>query len=70
MNTRADCIQWPDRLGGTIFEPFYKNLALWLVVTLMVVMLYNLFNQHQLSDSSLSYSELYRWLNPSGSARW
>lgn len=39
-------------------NPFYKNLALWLVVTLMVVMLYNLFNQHQLSDSSLSYSEL------------
>ena len=39
-------------------NPFYKNLALWLVVTLMVVMLYNLFNQHQLSDASLSYSEL------------
>jgi len=39
-------------------NPFYKNLALWLVVTLMVVMLFNLFNQHQLSDSSLSYSEL------------
>lgn len=43
---------------GRYLNPFYKNLALWLVVTLMVVMLYNLFNQHQLSDSSLSYSEL------------
>ena len=39
-------------------NPFYKNLALWLVVTLMVVMLFNLFNQHQMSDASLSYSEL------------
>jgi len=43
---------------GRYLNPFYKNLALWLVVTLMVVMLFNLFNQHQLSDSSLSYSEL------------
>jgi cell division protease FtsH len=38
-------------------NPFYKNLALWLVITLMMIMLYNLFNQQHLSDSSLSYTE-------------
>ncbi|MEA3230295.1 MAG: ATP-dependent metallopeptidase FtsH/Yme1/Tma family protein, partial [Thermodesulfobacteriota bacterium] len=38
-------------------NPFYKNLALWLVITLLMIMLYNLFNQQQLSESSLSYSE-------------
>jgi cell division protease FtsH len=38
-------------------NPFYKNLALWLVITLMMVMLYNLFSQQQLSQNDLSYSE-------------
>jgi cell division protease FtsH len=38
-------------------NPFYKNLALWLVITLLMIMLYNLFNQQQLSESSLSYTE-------------
>ncbi|MBW2192260.1 MAG: ATP-dependent zinc metalloprotease FtsH [Deltaproteobacteria bacterium] len=38
-------------------NPFYKNLALWLVITLMMIMLYNLFNQQQIADTSISYSE-------------
>lgn len=38
-------------------NPFYKNLALWLVITLMMIMLYNLFNQQQLSETSISYTE-------------
>ena len=38
-------------------NPFYKNLALWLVITLMMVMLYNLFNQQQLAQNDISYSE-------------
>ena len=38
-------------------NPFYKNLALWLVITLMMVMLYNLFNQQQLTQNDISYSE-------------
>jgi cell division protease FtsH len=32
-------------------------LALWLVITLMMVMLYNLFNQQQLAQNDISYSE-------------
>ncbi|HHP7234495.1 MAG TPA: ATP-dependent zinc metalloprotease FtsH [Desulfobacterales bacterium] len=39
-------------------NPFYKNLALWLVITLMMIMLYNLFNQQQMAETTISYSEL------------
>ena len=38
-------------------NPFYKNLALWLVITLMMIMLYNLFNHQQMSDTSIGYTE-------------
>ncbi|RPH48816.1 MAG: ATP-dependent metallopeptidase FtsH/Yme1/Tma family protein [Desulfobacteraceae bacterium] len=38
-------------------NPFYKNLALWIVISLMMVMLYNLFNQRQIAETSISYSE-------------
>jgi len=38
-------------------NPFYKNLALWLVITLMMVMLYNLFNQQHIAETSVSYTE-------------
>ncbi len=38
-------------------NPFHKNLALWLVITLMMIMLYNLFNQQQPSETSISYTE-------------
>jgi cell division protease FtsH len=38
-------------------NPFYKNLALWLVITLLMVMLYNLFSQQQLTQNDISYSE-------------
>ncbi len=38
-------------------NPFYKNLALWLVITLMMIMLYNLFNQQHLSETTVSYTE-------------
>jgi cell division protease FtsH len=38
-------------------NPFYKNLALWLVICLMVVMLFQIFKQPDRSSVSLSYSE-------------
>jgi cell division protease FtsH len=36
---------------------FYKNISLWLVIILMIVMLYNIFNQQQLSETTVGYSE-------------
>ncbi|RZB30806.1 MAG: cell division protease FtsH [Desulfobacteraceae bacterium Eth-SRB1] len=38
-------------------NPFYKNLALWLVITLMMVMLYNLFNQQRQPETNIGYTE-------------
>ncbi len=38
-------------------NPFYKNLALWLVIGLMMLMLLNVFNQPDSGRESLSYSE-------------
>jgi len=36
---------------------FYKNISLWLVIVLMMVMLYNIFNQQQGGQSDIGYSE-------------
>ncbi|PIE70076.1 MAG: cell division protein FtsH [Deltaproteobacteria bacterium] len=38
-------------------NPFPKNLALWLVIILMMVLLYNIFNQQNYAETDVSYSE-------------
>ncbi|MCP4690665.1 MAG: ATP-dependent metallopeptidase FtsH/Yme1/Tma family protein [Desulfobacterales bacterium] len=38
-------------------NPFYKNLALWLVIMLMMLMLYNLFSQQRVPENKISYTE-------------
>ena len=37
--------------------PFYKNIALWLVICLMVVLLFQMFKQPERAGAGLSYSE-------------
>ena len=44
-------------------NPFYKNLALWLVITLMMVMLYNLFSKQHLAETSISYTDFLEMVN-------
>ena len=44
-------------------NPFYKNLALWLVITLMMVMLYNLFSKQHLAETSVSYTDFLAMVN-------
>ncbi|MDI6687529.1 MAG: ATP-dependent metallopeptidase FtsH/Yme1/Tma family protein, partial [Desulfobacterales bacterium] len=36
---------------------FYKNLALWIVITLMMIMLYNLFSQQRAPESNINYTD-------------
>ncbi|ABB32119.1 ATP-dependent metalloprotease FtsH [Geobacter metallireducens RCH3] len=36
---------------------FYKNLALWLVISLMMILLFNLFNKPRTTSERLSYSD-------------
>ena len=38
-------------------SPFYKNLALWLVISLLMIFLFNMFNRPQESRETVSYSE-------------
>jgi len=44
-------------------NPFYKNLALWLVILVMMVMLYQLFNTQTLSEQPVGYSEFLARVN-------
>ncbi len=45
--------------GVNPYQNFYKNLALWLVVGLIVVLLFNLWNQPRRAERELSFSEFY-----------
>ncbi len=38
-------------------NPFYKNLALWLVISLVMILLFNLFNQSKIQHREISYTE-------------
>lgn len=44
-------------MGGKYLSPFYKNLALWLVISLMMILLFNLFNQPRTSQERVIFSE-------------
>jgi cell division protease FtsH len=38
-------------------NPFYKNMALWVVIILMMLMLYSLFNPQNIAETSISYTD-------------
>jgi cell division protease FtsH len=38
-------------------SPFYKNLALWLVISLMVILLFNMFHQTKQTSTETTYSQ-------------
>ncbi len=38
-------------------NPFYKNMALWLVIALVMVLLFNLFNQPKVAKQKILFSE-------------
>ena len=38
-------------------NPFYKNLALWLVISLMVILLFNMFHQPQRTSLETTYTQ-------------
>jgi cell division protease FtsH len=41
----------------SFLNPFYKNLALWCVITLMFIMLYKMFSAQNMADTAPGYSE-------------
>jgi len=51
LNADAHLIN--EFLGGTALNPFYKNLALWLIIALVMVMVYNLNHQQPLQSKKV-----------------
>jgi cell division protease FtsH len=46
--------------------PFYKNLALWLVISLMVIMLYQVFKQPGAASTTVGYSDFVSMVESGG----
>ena len=44
-------------IGGQRLSPFFKNLALWLVIGLIMVLVFNIFNQSQPQEKELIFSD-------------
>ena len=38
-------------------NPFYKNLALWLVLGLVMILLFSLFRQSRVDDREINYTQ-------------
>ena len=47
-------------------NPFYKNLALWLVISLMMVMLFQMFKHPDRSKVNVSYSDFLNMVDSGG----
>ncbi len=50
----------------TLLNPFYKNLALWLVISLVMIFLFQIFKQPERGSSSLSYSDFLSMVESGG----
>ena len=52
--------------GDKLLNPFYKNLALWLVISLMMVMLFQMFKHPDRSKVNVSYSDFLNMVESGG----
>ena len=52
--------------GDRSLNPFYKNLALWLVISLMMVMLFQMFKHPDRSSAKISYSDFLNMVESGG----
>ena len=54
-------MQFPPLVDGKVvtkkLRPFYKNLVLWLVISLIFILLFNIFNQPQKPSQKINYSQ-------------
>jgi cell division protease FtsH len=42
---------------GTFLNPFYRNIAFWLIISLMMVLLFNLFNRPRVRPEPINFSQ-------------
>ncbi len=55
--TKLMPLWYNQELPETSLNTFYKNLSMWLVIGLTMILLFNLFNKPQGNQTSLTYSE-------------
>ena len=60
------CDQQSFHGGDRLLNPFYKNLALWLVISLMMVMLFQMFKHPDRSKVNISYSDFLNMVESGG----
>ncbi|MBN2233241.1 MAG: ATP-dependent zinc metalloprotease FtsH [Deltaproteobacteria bacterium] len=49
--------------GDKELKPFYKNMALWLVISLIMIMVFNIFNSPQVSQHEIIFSDFIELVN-------
>ena len=49
--------------GNKELKPFYKNLALWLVISLIMIMVFNVFNNPKTSQHDIIFSDFIELVN-------
>ena len=42
---------------GSFLSPFHRNIAFWLVISLLMVLLFNLFNRPQVKPEDINFSQ-------------
>ena len=42
---------------GTFLNPFYRNIAFWLIISLMMVLLFNLFNRPRVKPDTINFTQ-------------
>jgi cell division protease FtsH len=42
---------------GSFLNPFHRNIAFWLIISLMMVLLFNLFNRPQVKPETINFSQ-------------
>jgi cell division protease FtsH len=42
---------------GTFLNPFYRNIAFWLVISLLMVLLFNLFSRPQMKPETINFTQ-------------
>ncbi len=42
---------------GTFLSPFYRNIAFWLVISLLMVLLFNIFNRPQVRPETINFTQ-------------
>jgi cell division protease FtsH len=52
-----DLVAHISMFKGTFLNPFYRNIAFWLVISLLMVLLFNLFSRPQMKPETINFTQ-------------